>query len=250
MNDTTSRRDFLSASATASLAAATYARAAGSNERLSVGIVGPGGRGRSVMKTFISQGKTRKAELTACVRHLERQPRPRRRAGGEGGGRRPAHVLAPRRPARRQGHRRRARHDARPPARAPARRLPLGQKARLPREAVRQPPRRRHRRHRRRPRQRPRRDDRHPAPQRPALRRRRRTDGQEADRPDRRRPRRAERPLAVPLAQRRRGQGDKGEGHRLEGVARRPARPPRSTRTATPSSGCTATTRPASSTSG
>src|SRR4051794_8641207 len=62
---TASRRDFLAASATAGLAAATYARAAGSNERFSVGIVGPGGRGRSVMRTFIGQGKTRRAELTA-----------------------------------------------------------------------------------------------------------------------------------------------------------------------------------------
>ena len=73
-NDTTSRRDFLAASATTVLAAATYARAAGSNERLSVGIVGPGGRGRSVMKTFINQGKTAQGRADGRLRHLEPQP--------------------------------------------------------------------------------------------------------------------------------------------------------------------------------
>lgn len=62
-----SRRDFLGAAGTAavSLSAASYARAAGANERLQVGIVGPGGRGRSVLKTFFGVHKEGKAELVA-----------------------------------------------------------------------------------------------------------------------------------------------------------------------------------------
>jgi predicted dehydrogenase len=64
-----SRRDFLGTSTTAAaglaLSAASSARAAGGNERLSVGIVGPGGRGRSLMKTFFDVSKEGKAELTA-----------------------------------------------------------------------------------------------------------------------------------------------------------------------------------------
>lgn len=64
-----SRRDFLgtavAGTALASLSAASAARAAGSNERLSVGIVGPGGRGRSILKTFFDVHKEARAELTA-----------------------------------------------------------------------------------------------------------------------------------------------------------------------------------------
>lgn len=60
---TISRRLFLGSAA--ALTAATYARAAGSNERLSVGIVGPGGRGRSLLYTFFQAQKDAKAELTA-----------------------------------------------------------------------------------------------------------------------------------------------------------------------------------------
>src|SRR5437867_7185426 len=58
-----SRRGFLGTAA--SLTAANYAHAAGANERLAVGIVGPGGRGRSVMKTFFGQQKEGNAELFA-----------------------------------------------------------------------------------------------------------------------------------------------------------------------------------------
>ncbi len=68
MSDTNlSRRDFLGTSAAAGLALAlpAGARAAGANERLSVGIVGPGGRGRALMKTFFDVAKEGKAELTA-----------------------------------------------------------------------------------------------------------------------------------------------------------------------------------------
>jgi predicted dehydrogenase len=57
-----SRRTFLGASA-AGLALGGVARAAG--ERLSVGIVGPGGRGRGLLKTFFAVCKDHPAELTA-----------------------------------------------------------------------------------------------------------------------------------------------------------------------------------------
>jgi predicted dehydrogenase len=58
------RRHFLSAGG-AGLLAVTAAGAAGSSERLSVGIVGPGGRGRGLLKTFLSVCKANNAELTA-----------------------------------------------------------------------------------------------------------------------------------------------------------------------------------------
>src|SRR5437016_2531745 len=63
-----SRRDFLGTAATAAAGltlASASARAAGANQRLSVGIVGPGGRGRSVLKSFFDESKDNKAELTA-----------------------------------------------------------------------------------------------------------------------------------------------------------------------------------------
>src|SRR5262245_17601468 len=62
-----SRRGFLSTAGTAavSLSAASYARAAGANERLQVGIVGPGGRGRAILKTFFGVQKEGKADLVA-----------------------------------------------------------------------------------------------------------------------------------------------------------------------------------------
>src|SRR5690349_10641270 len=58
-----SRRTFLGATAAAGLALTTSARAAG--DRLSVGIVGPGGRGRSVLSSFFHVAKECNAELTA-----------------------------------------------------------------------------------------------------------------------------------------------------------------------------------------
>lgn len=64
MNSKVSRRGFLGASA-AALTAASYARAAKANERLSVGIVGPGGRGRGLLRNFFDVNKDAKAELTA-----------------------------------------------------------------------------------------------------------------------------------------------------------------------------------------
>jgi predicted dehydrogenase len=61
---TLSRRHFLAAGS-AGLMAVTAAHAAGSGERLSVGIVGPGGRGRGLLKTFLAVCKGNNAELTA-----------------------------------------------------------------------------------------------------------------------------------------------------------------------------------------
>jgi predicted dehydrogenase len=59
-----SRRGFLGTSA-AGLALGGPAAAAGrANERLSVGIVGPGGRGHSLLKTFFAVCQGQKAELT------------------------------------------------------------------------------------------------------------------------------------------------------------------------------------------
>jgi predicted dehydrogenase len=60
-----SRRHFLQAGAAAGLLAVTARGAAGSGDRLSVGIVGPGGRGRGLLKTFLSVCQANNAELTA-----------------------------------------------------------------------------------------------------------------------------------------------------------------------------------------
>jgi len=60
-----SRRNFLSAGASAGLLAVTAAGAAGSGDRLSLAILGPGGRGRSLMSTFHSVCKEHNAEFTA-----------------------------------------------------------------------------------------------------------------------------------------------------------------------------------------
>src|SRR5947199_3942451 len=57
-----SRRVFLASAAAAGLALGARAAAAG---RLSVGIVGPGGRGRSLLSSFFSVAKECNAELTA-----------------------------------------------------------------------------------------------------------------------------------------------------------------------------------------
>jgi predicted dehydrogenase len=60
-----SRRDFLAAGTTAGLLAATAARAAGAGDRLSVAILGPGGRGRGILGTFLRAAKDHNAECTA-----------------------------------------------------------------------------------------------------------------------------------------------------------------------------------------
>lgn len=63
MTSKVSRRAFLGTSA-AALTAASYARAGKSNERLAVGIVGPGGRGRGLLRNFFDVNKDARAELT------------------------------------------------------------------------------------------------------------------------------------------------------------------------------------------
>jgi predicted dehydrogenase len=59
-----SRRHFIGASS-AGLLAVTAANASNSNERLSVGIVGPGGRGRGVLGATLKLAKKHNAEVTA-----------------------------------------------------------------------------------------------------------------------------------------------------------------------------------------
>jgi predicted dehydrogenase len=63
MNPTLSRRTFLGATAATGLAL-TSARA-DANGRLTVGIVGPGGRGRSLLRTFFAAAKEQPADLVA-----------------------------------------------------------------------------------------------------------------------------------------------------------------------------------------
>jgi predicted dehydrogenase len=55
MSQTIGRREFLSTAvgATVALSAASYRRVLGANERVALGIVGSGGRGRSLMKSFL-----------------------------------------------------------------------------------------------------------------------------------------------------------------------------------------------------
>jgi predicted dehydrogenase len=68
MSEKTSRRTFLGVSAAAAgaaLSAAAWGRAGGANERLSVGIVGPGGRGTSLLRTFFAECGDQRAQLTA-----------------------------------------------------------------------------------------------------------------------------------------------------------------------------------------
>src|SRR5262245_16992927 len=64
-----SRRDFLSttgAAATGLALTSLAERASGAaNEKLAVGIVGPGGRGRGLMKTFFDEAKGCDAEMIA-----------------------------------------------------------------------------------------------------------------------------------------------------------------------------------------
>src|ERR1044072_8822763 len=93
MSDELSRRGFIGTTglATAGIAlsglrGAAQERAAGANQRLSVGIVGPGGRGSSLLRTFFSVCKDSQAELTAVCdlwnRNRERGAHLVRRTGG------------------------------------------------------------------------------------------------------------------------------------------------------------------------
>src|SRR5215470_4830168 len=66
------RRGFIQASGAAATGAGLLAstaaageRAFGANQRVSVGIVGPGGRGSSLLRTFFSVNKDQQADLTA-----------------------------------------------------------------------------------------------------------------------------------------------------------------------------------------
>src|SRR5262245_9907697 len=63
MSDSLSRRTFLGASAACTLALA--GRAADATTRLAVGVVGPGGRGRSLLRTFFAASKAHPADLVA-----------------------------------------------------------------------------------------------------------------------------------------------------------------------------------------
>src|SRR5947207_8815298 len=72
MSDELSRRSFIGTSGLAaagltlsSLTAVRAEQAGGANQRLSVGIVGPGGRGSSLLRTFFAVCKDQQAELTA-----------------------------------------------------------------------------------------------------------------------------------------------------------------------------------------
>lgn len=65
-----SRRGFVGSSSVAaaglaSMSAAAQDRAAGANRRLSVGIIGPGGRGSGLLRNFFAVAKEQQAELTA-----------------------------------------------------------------------------------------------------------------------------------------------------------------------------------------
>src|SRR4051794_40431201 len=67
LDNDVSRRGFLGSAALAGLAVGGSAAEQGEapNERLSVGIVGPGGRGRSLLSTFFQVMKECGADLTA-----------------------------------------------------------------------------------------------------------------------------------------------------------------------------------------
>src|SRR5262249_47335884 len=66
-----SRRDFLGVSGTAATGlaltspAAIFARRAGGNDRLSIGVVGTGDRGLHLLKIFFGLGQDARAEVTA-----------------------------------------------------------------------------------------------------------------------------------------------------------------------------------------
>jgi predicted dehydrogenase len=63
-HNTLSRRDFVTA-AGASLSAAAYAQTRGPNDRLRIAIVGPGGRGASLMRDFFQFAREMNAEMVA-----------------------------------------------------------------------------------------------------------------------------------------------------------------------------------------
>src|SRR2546430_856841 len=88
-----SRRDFLGAAGLAAagltLTAASSARAAGANERLSVGIVGPGGRGHGLLRSFFDVCGEAKAELPAVCDLWERNRQRGAETVKKNGGREP-----------------------------------------------------------------------------------------------------------------------------------------------------------------
>src|SRR5260370_27474468 len=63
-HNTLPRRDFVT-TAGASLSAAAYAQTRGSNDRLRIAIVGPGGRGTSLMRDFFQFAHEMNAEMVA-----------------------------------------------------------------------------------------------------------------------------------------------------------------------------------------
>src|SRR5262249_46673054 len=87
-----SRRDFLGTSAAAGAAVAALSspgvlRAAGAAEALSVGIVGPGGRGSGLLRAFFDERREGKARLTAVcdlwTRNRERAAATVKKAAGQ-----------------------------------------------------------------------------------------------------------------------------------------------------------------------
>ena len=71
-----SRRGFLETSTAAGLAlAAPGLLRCAANERLNVAILGPGGRGRALLKNFFGVCKEHNAELVRRLRPLAAQPR-------------------------------------------------------------------------------------------------------------------------------------------------------------------------------
>ncbi len=72
MRHTTSRREFLKTAsvgaAALSMTASSYAKVAGANERISIGVIGCGGRGRNAhMKGVQAHAKTQNIEITAVA---------------------------------------------------------------------------------------------------------------------------------------------------------------------------------------
>lgn len=67
MSDQQARRSFLkSAGAATALTAASYSRVLGANDRIQMGIIGSGGRGRSVMESFNNVGKDKMEFIAVC----------------------------------------------------------------------------------------------------------------------------------------------------------------------------------------
>lgn len=66
MNKSTSRRTFLKSASTAvAMTASSYARAAGANDRISIGVIGCGQRGRALMADLHRHDKEQNVEITA-----------------------------------------------------------------------------------------------------------------------------------------------------------------------------------------